>query len=122
MRATIPMLPTLPASLGGRILAAGLAKTWQLWNPNEDKPFRTQQGHNDYIYRAVFNQAGNRVATIGYAGSLYVWDANDGKQLFYQKLPVTAGYSLSYAPDGKEVTCATQDRRALIVTLPANAQ
>jgi hypothetical protein len=69
----------------------------------------------------ALTEAGTRVATMGYSGKLYVWEANDNRQLFHQQLPATAGYSLAYSPDGKEIAVATQDKRLMLITLPAAA-
>jgi WD40 repeat protein len=107
---------------GKRLLSCGLAKTWQSWNVGEDKPAQTVTGHSDHVYRASYNPAGNRIATIGYGGHLFVWDAAAGTSLHNQALPVKAGFSLAYAPDGKELAIATSDNRLLLVTIPAGAQ
>jgi len=106
---------------GDMLLTAGLAKTWQLFRPAAEKPEKTVSGHPDYIYKAIYNAAGNRVATIGFAGHLKIWDASSGQLLHEQKMESVA-FSLAYAPDGRELAVATQDRRLLLVTIPPKAQ
>jgi WD40 repeat protein len=106
---------------GLSLLSCGLAKTWQLWKVGEDKPAQTVTGHSDHIYRATYNPAGTRIATLGYSGSLFIWDTT-GNSLHKQTLPVKAGYSICYSPDGKELAVATADNRVLLVQLPAAAQ
>jgi WD40 repeat protein len=107
---------------GQKLLSCGLAKTWQVWNAGEDKPAQTVTGHSDHVYRACYNPAGNRIATIGYGGNLFLWDAAAGTGLHNQALPVKAGFSLAYAPDGKELAVATSDNRLLLVAIPGGAQ
>ncbi|MGE0610578.1 MAG: WD40 repeat domain-containing protein, partial [Pirellulales bacterium] len=107
---------------GSKFLAAGLSKAWQVWNAAEDKPAVTATGHSDHIYRATYNPAGTRIATIGYAGNLMIWDAASNGQLHAEKLPVKAGYSVAYSPDGKQVAVATNDAKVFLIDLPAGAQ
>jgi WD40 repeat protein len=107
---------------GSKLLSCGLAKTWQVWNIGEDKPAQTVTGHSDHVYRAAYNPAGTRIATIGYSGALFIWDAAAGTSLHNQALPVKAGYSLAWSPDGKELAVATADNRLLLVAVPGAAQ
>ena len=107
---------------GSKIIAGGLGKTWHLWNTGEDAPLKTVPGHSDHIYRTLFNSAGTRIATLGYAGNFMVWNAADGNQLFAQQLPVSTTYSFAYAPDGKSVAFGTIDNKVILFTLPPSAQ
>lgn len=104
------------------LLSAGLAKTWQFWNVNDGKSQRTATGHTDHIYRAIFNPAWNRVASVDYSGHLFVWDTGSGTPLHHQQLPVSAAYSLSYSPDGKELAIGSQDARLIVLTIPQSGQ
>jgi hypothetical protein len=62
------------------------------------------------------------VATIGYSGALFIWDAAAGTSLHQESLPVKAGYSLAWSPDGKELAIATSDNRLLLLPVPSAAQ
>ena len=104
------------------LLSAGLARTWQFWNTNDGKSARTATGHTDHIYRAIFNPAWNRVASVDYSGHLFLWDTGTGNPLHHQQLPVTAAYSIGYAPDGKELAIGSQDARLIVLTVPAAGQ
>ena len=106
---------------GSWLIAGTTARTWQLWHVNDPKLQRSVVGHNAPIYRAAFNANGNRIATLDYAGELFIWDLN-GTILHHQSLPVAAGHSLAYSPDGKELAIATQDPRVLVLPVPAGAQ
>lgn len=103
---------------GARLIAAGLDKNWLVYNTGEDQPALTVSGHSDHVYRAVFNPAGTRVATIGYAGNFFIWDAESGNALHHEQLPVTAAYSLAYSPDGNELAIATSDARVILFAVP----
>ena len=104
------------------LLSAGLARTWQFWNTADGKSMRTATGHTDHIYRAVFNPAWNRVASVDYSGHLFLWDTGSGNPLHHQQLPVTAAYSIGYSPDGKELAIGSQDNRLIVLTVPAAGQ
>lgn len=103
------------------LLSAGLDRTWQFWNTAEGKNQRTATGHTDHIYRAIFNPAWNRVASVDYSGHLFIWDSGSGNPLHHQQLPVAAAYSISYSPDGKELVIGTQDSRLVVLQVPAAA-
>lgn len=109
---------------GERFVTGGLNKQWLLYRVGNSQPDKMISGHNDYIYRAVFNPAGTRIATIGYSGSLFIWDANSGEQVYYQQLPVQAAFSLCYAPSGEEIAIASQNDRneVVILKVPGNAR
>ena len=107
---------------GGQLLAAGLDKAWHVFNITEDKPLRSVTGHSDTIYRAIYNPAGSRVATLGYSGSLFIWDAATGKMLHQDKLPVRAAYAMAYAPDGAELAIGTTDPRVILYRVPDQAR
>jgi len=92
-----------------------------LWSLPTPKEQRTIPGHNAPIYRVSVNTANTRVATIDHSGELCVWDTT-GNLLFHQSLPVLAGHSLAYSPDGKELAIATQDSRLLVIAIPPAAQ
>jgi WD40 repeat protein len=104
------------------LMSAGLSRHWQIWNLNEAKNQRTATGHTDYVYRAVFNPAWNRVASVDYSGHLFIWDAGSGNPVQHQQLPVSAAYSVSYSPDGKELAIGTQDARLILLSIPPSGQ
>ena len=107
---------------GNAVVAAGSAKTWQLFNRDSALLLRTVEGHNHTIYRLALNPAGNRVATLDASGKFFIWDTATGGVLFHQQLPASAAFNLAYAPDGTELSAATQDPRVLRVTIPPAAR
>ena len=48
-------------------------------------------GHPDDVYSVAWSPDGKRLASIGYGGNLYVWDAEAGKPLFHQKIAPAPG-------------------------------
>ena len=94
---------------GNNLLAAGAAKTWTTWTVSNRALQRTVAGHNDSIYRAIYNPAGTRMATVDFSGQLFIWDQN-GQPLHYRQLPVQAAFSLAYAPDRYSSLTAVDER------------
>ena len=84
-------------------------------------PIKTLAGHKDDIYKVEFNAAGNRLLTVGYAGNIHIWDPNQEKPLFSQKLP-TVVYSGTYSPSGKQITVLANDGKVYLLDLPPEAQ
>jgi WD40 repeat protein len=106
---------------GSTFVIAGASKAWRLWRTGEQRPANSVFGHNDYVYRAAFNPAATRVATLGYSGALYVWDTS-GVKLLEQPLPVKVAHTLAWSPDGSELAIATSDARLLLLTVPQQAR
>lgn len=104
---------------GNELIAAGLAKTWQRFNPADGAVLSTTSGHSDHIYRALNTPDGTRVATLGYAGTLMIWDAATAELQHSETLPVKAAFSMAFSPDGSELAIATSDNRVLLFTVPA---
>ena len=85
----------------------GTDKQVRLWDTNSGTAVKTLAGHMDDVYRVQFNPTGTRLLSIGYAGTLTVWNVADGEGLlFTKKMTAPDGKSLvlfygSYTPDGK---------------------
>lgn len=107
---------------GSSLLTAGIAQTWQVRPVAGEGDPRTYAGHDDPIYRAVYNPSGTRVATIDHAGSLYLWDASSGEPLHHEQLPVRAAYDVAYSPDGHQLAIATVDHRIFLFDVPEAAR
>lgn len=108
-----------------RIAAAGMGvgseRRVYLWSRDSSQPTATLQGHNDDIYRTEFNSSGNRLMSIGYSGSLRIWDAESGKPLFEQNSGIVS-YSGTFSPDASKIVITSNDRTARLITLPASAR
>lgn len=110
---------------GSQIAAGGVGlgdkRKVFLWNAGSEDPARTIDGHADDIYRVQFNPKGNRLLTIGYSGTINIWDVGNGKNLYQIKLGSVA-YSGTYSPDGKRIAVASSDDKAYLLEVPAAAQ
>jgi WD40 repeat protein len=107
---------------GALLVAAGLAKNWQLWNVGDEQPVKTVAGHRDYIYRATFSPSGLRLATLGYTGQLIVWDVETAQPLLQENLPLRSAFNVAWSPDGAQLAITGADPRVMLVALPDNAR
>ena len=67
-----------------------------------------------------FNPTGTRLMSIGYAGTVNVWDVASSKVVFTKKLP-TVLYSGTYSTDGKRIAATANDGKTYFVDLPPEA-
>jgi WD40 repeat protein len=77
--------------------------------------------YNDYIYRAAFNERGDRLLSCGYGGNIIVWNVDSGQQLFAERLPGVANYA-DFAPDGTRIAVAGGDGVVHLLDVPAAAR
>ena len=110
----------------GKTIAAagrGIGKKRRIffWKSDDAKPTRVIEAHDDDIYRVQFNSKGDRLLSVGYAGTINIWDVRSGKRVYSTKLPVVL-YGGTYSPDGQRVAVAAANDRAIVLTLPKNAR
>ena len=108
-----------------RIAAAGMGigteRKVYLWSVDSSEPRTILHGHNDDIYRVQFNSTGSRLMSIGYSGSLRIWDIEAGKPVLEQDSGVVS-YSGEYSPDADKILITSNDRTARLITLPDSAR
>jgi WD40 repeat protein len=105
-----------------QLFTGGSDRVWQSFQRSSLLRTRNVEGHNDTVYKLVFNPAGNRLATVDYSGHVVVWDASSGGPLFHQQLPQAPAFALAYSPDGVELAVATRDPRVVRLTIPPAAR
>ena len=110
------------APSGSQLIAGGLANSFQRWQMGQTQPDLTVEGHPDHVYRLRYNATGTRVASLGYYGNLFIWDAATGEQIHHEQLPVKFAYNLAYSPDGREIAVGSVDHRVLLIDVPESAQ
>ncbi|MCA9155142.1 MAG: WD40 repeat domain-containing protein, partial [Planctomycetales bacterium] len=106
---------------GRRVATAGLERQIRTFDVLTGTIQATFDGHTDFVHRVLFNQAGNRLLSCGYGGSLMVRSFPDGKAVLDQRLPTVANF-VNYSPDGTRVLVAGGDGIGYIVELPAAAR
>ncbi len=104
-----------------RIAAAGMGLGSQrnvyLWATDSSQTTAILQGHDDDIYQTRFNSTGTRLLSIGYSGSLRIWDVETGKPLLEQNSGIVS-YSGSFSPDDSTLLITSNDQTARLITLP----
>ena len=104
-----------------RIAAAGMGLGAQrnvyLWSTDSSQTTAILQGHDDDIYQTQFNSTGTRLLSIGYSGSLRIWDVETGKPIFEQNAGVVS-YSGAFSPDDSTLLITSNDQTARLLTLP----
>ena len=78
-------------------------------------------GHKDDIYKVEYSASGHRLLSVGYAGNVMVWDPNQDKPLFSQKLTAIL-YSGTFSPSGKQIALLANDGKVYLLDLPPEAQ
>ena len=66
-------------------------------------------GHADRVWSAAFSPDGSRLASGSSDGTLKVWDAGSGKEIFTLKGHADAVAGVSFSPDGKLIATAGWD-------------
>jgi WD40 repeat protein len=109
-------------SPNGQLVAAGGAdRQIHLFSAVNGQLARTLTGHEDPIYRVLFNPTSTRLISCGHAGNLIVWNPADGAQLATVQLPAVA-YHAALSPDGKRIVASCAESKAYVIELPAAAQ
>jgi WD40 repeat protein len=104
---------------GSKLASGSVDKTIRIWNVADGKELHKLDGHPDDIYAVAYSRDGRRLASVGSAGYLFVWDPNEVKPLFHQRIaPRTYTYGLSWSPDGSQIAVAASDNKAYILKMP----
>lgn len=108
-----------------QIAAAGMGigseRNVYVWSVDSSDPSAVLPGHKDDVYRTQFNAAGSRLLSIGYSGTLRIWDLGSKKPLHELNLGVVS-YSGSLSPDGSTVIVTSNDRTARLLPIPEAAR
>lgn len=110
---------------GKTIAAAGVGLGSQrkifLWDLETPKTKQELPGHTDDVYHVQFNKKGTRLLSVGYSGSVNIWDLASSKSVFTTKLP-SVTYGAAVSPDGTRIAVGANNNNAYLIAVPANAQ
>ena len=108
-----------------KIAAAGMGlgsgRNVYLWSVDSSEPAAVLSGHDDDIYRTQFNSTGSRLLSIGYSGSIRIWDLESRQPVFTKHLGVVS-YSGTLSPDGARLLVTSNDRTARLLAIPEAAR
>ena len=103
---------------GSVLASAGVDKTIKLWNPADGSEVRTLSGHPDVVYGISWSPDGTRIASIGYAGNLSIWEVESGTLVLRQLVNgPTPCYDVAWGPDGR-IAVAASDQKVYVFKLP----
>ncbi len=113
---------TLDVSPDGKTLAAagvgiGAQRPVLLWTLGNPQPQARLLGHDDDVYRVAFDRSG-RLLSLGYSGTLLLWQTSQAEPLFRRELPVVT-YAAAWSPDGRRIAVAASDGNVYLIDVPA---
>src|SRR5579885_3638991 len=97
-------------SPNGELLAAGVANgEIRLWQAESGTPWRTFQGHKDWLRSVAFSPDGSIIVSGGEDYTVRLWDVNSGQCL--KTLREHTGWvrSIVFRPDGKVLASGSED-------------
>ena len=108
---------------GKQVVVAGPGNDIQVWNLESGKNTRKFAGHTGEVHAVACSPDGSRVASTDGAGTVRIWDFNEGKLLFtltgkkYPDDPPTESIStegLAFTPDGRFIITEANDVKARV--------
>ena len=75
------------------------------------------KGPVDYdVFGIAWSRDGKNLATIGYDGTVSVWDVNTGKATFTQRI-MSPGYCITFSADGKSIITGHNNQTAVVTMI-----
>ena len=98
-------------SPNGVLLAAGIANgEVRLWQADSGTPWRTFQGHKDWLRSVAFGPDGGIIVSGGEDYTVRLWDVNSGQCLKTLREHTGWVYSVAFNSDGKTIASTGEDR------------
>jgi len=105
-------------SSDGKLVAAGGAdKRVYVFNAETGAAQATIEKHEDHVFQVRFSPKTNRLFSLGYGGSLFVWNPTGGEPLFEADV-CRVGQSACWLPDADKVAVTSGDGKVHFVDLP----
>lgn len=94
---------TLVKTRDGKLIFGGQDSDIHFLDPDTGKLERTLRHEGGWISLLALSRDGKRLASIGTANSLKLWDAEAGKEMNGFKVKDNLMLALAYSPDGKQI-------------------
>ena len=105
-------------SSDGKLVAAGGAdKRVYVFNTETGATQATIEKHEDHVFQVRFSPKSNRLFSLGYGGSLFVWNPTGGEPLFESDV-CRVGQSACWSPAADKVAGTSGDGKVHFVNLP----
>lgn len=109
-------------SSDGKLVAAGGAdKRVYVFNTETGAAQATIEKHEDHVFQVRFSPKSNRLFSLGYGGSLFVWNPTGGEPVFETDV-CRVGQSACYFPGAEKVAVTSGDGKVHFVNLPEAVQ
>ncbi len=114
---------TLAFSPDGALLASGNGTASNharsdspimLWDTATQMRRQVLYGQRNGVWSVTFDASGQRVASIGMDGNLFVWDAVSGRVLRRESIGSQEGMSVAFIGDGRHVAASVADQLAIV--------
>lgn len=100
------------------LYSVGYDRHLRIWNVAEAKELKKIGPAPHDLFGLAISRDGKQVATAGIGGSIRVYDAASGKETFTKQLDKLITYSVTFAPDGKQLVIGTEkDNAARVVDI-----
>ena len=81
---------------------------------SDSQALSTLTGHTDFVYSAVYNPDGTKVATCSNDNTARIWDSESGSTLYILTGHTNSVRDICFSPDGTKVATASLDNTAKI--------
>ncbi len=68
------------------------------------------KGHTDAVYSVAWSPDGKQLASAGHDGTVQVWNATDGGNVYTYKGHTNVVLAMAWSPDGKRIASGSVDK------------